>query len=86
MGQPVTLNERAWALVEGMVADAESLNILVQRLDNGALLLDCGVAAQGGYGKQGGVWVTPGQVEDLGPGGTFENGQGSGHWYGRRRG
>ncbi len=50
MGQPITLNERAWALVERMIADAEALNILVQRLDNGALLLDCGVAAQGGYG------------------------------------
>jgi len=43
-----TLNERAWHLADQMAANAASLRIAVQRGDNGARILDCGVTAPGG--------------------------------------
>ena len=46
----LSMNERAAALVDGLVADAEALGIEVRRLDSGARVVDCGVAARGGLG------------------------------------
>ena len=42
------MNERAAALVDDMVADAEALGIEVRTLDSGAQVLDCGVETRGG--------------------------------------
>ncbi|HEX2476621.1 MAG TPA: methenyltetrahydromethanopterin cyclohydrolase [Lacipirellulaceae bacterium] len=42
-----TLNERAWALCDAMVADAEQLGIVVSTLRCGTRLIDCGVKAPG---------------------------------------
>ncbi len=49
-GGPVSLsmNERAAALVDGLVADAEALAIECRTLDSGARLVDCGAQAPGG--------------------------------------
>ena len=44
----LSLNERAGALVDALVADAEALGIEVQTLDSGARLVDCGARARGG--------------------------------------
>jgi methenyltetrahydromethanopterin cyclohydrolase len=44
----VSLNERAGALVDGLVADAAALGIEVHTLDSGARLVDCGAEARGG--------------------------------------
>jgi methenyltetrahydromethanopterin cyclohydrolase len=44
----VSMNERAAALVGGLVADAEALGIEVRSLDSGARLVDCGAQAHGG--------------------------------------
>jgi len=38
----LSLNERAGALVDGLVADAAALGIKVHTLDSGARLVDCG--------------------------------------------
>jgi methenyltetrahydromethanopterin cyclohydrolase len=42
------MNERAGALVDALVADAEVLGIEVHTLDSGARLVDCGAQARGG--------------------------------------
>jgi methenyltetrahydromethanopterin cyclohydrolase len=44
----MSMNERAAALVDALVADAEALGIEVQTLDSGARLVDCGAQARGG--------------------------------------
>ena len=44
----LSMNERAGALVDAMVADAGALGIEVRTLDSGARLVDCGVRARGG--------------------------------------
>src|SRR5882757_4424196 len=42
-----TLNERAHALANAMVADAEALGIAVSTLDCGTRIIDCGVHSPG---------------------------------------
>ena len=44
----LSMNERATALVDAMVADAEALGIEVRALESGARLVDCGAHARGG--------------------------------------
>lgn len=44
----LSMNERAAALVDAMVADADALGIEVRTLDSGARLVDCGAGARGG--------------------------------------
>jgi methenyltetrahydromethanopterin cyclohydrolase len=44
----LSMNERAAALVDTMVADAEALGIEVRTLDSGARVVDCGAEARGG--------------------------------------
>lgn len=44
----LSLNDRAGALVDGLVADAAALGIEVHTLDSGARLVDCGAEARGG--------------------------------------
>ena len=44
----LSMNERAGALVDAMLADAEALGIEVRTLDSGARLVDCGAHARGG--------------------------------------
>ncbi len=44
----LSMNERAGALVDALVADAEALGIEVHTLDSGARLVDCGARARGG--------------------------------------
>jgi methenyltetrahydromethanopterin cyclohydrolase len=42
-----SLNERAWELCDAMVADADSLGIIVSTLGCGTRILDCGAKAPG---------------------------------------
>jgi methenyltetrahydromethanopterin cyclohydrolase len=44
----LSMNERADALVDALVADADALRIDARTLDSGARLVDCGVEAAGG--------------------------------------
>jgi methenyltetrahydromethanopterin cyclohydrolase len=44
----LSLNERALALAEKLIADAEALNVAVTTLPNGARLIDCGIDVAGG--------------------------------------
>jgi methenyltetrahydromethanopterin cyclohydrolase len=44
----LSMNERAAALVDALVAEADALGIEVHSLDSGARLLDCGAKARGG--------------------------------------
>jgi methenyltetrahydromethanopterin cyclohydrolase len=44
----LSMNERAAALVDAMVADAEAVGIEVRTLESGARLVDCGAHARGG--------------------------------------
>jgi methenyltetrahydromethanopterin cyclohydrolase len=44
----LSMNERAAALVDALVADADALGIEVRTLDSGARLVDCGAEARGG--------------------------------------
>jgi methenyltetrahydromethanopterin cyclohydrolase len=44
----LSMNERAVALVDALVADADALGIEVRRLESGARLVDCGARARGG--------------------------------------
>ena len=44
----LSMNERAAALVDALVADADALGIEVHSLDSGARLVDCGAKARGG--------------------------------------
>ena len=44
----LSMNERASAVVDAMVADADALGIKVRTLGSGARLLDCGAQARGG--------------------------------------
>lgn len=44
----LSMNERAAAVVDAMVADAEALGIEVRTLDGDARVVDCGVGARGG--------------------------------------
>jgi methenyltetrahydromethanopterin cyclohydrolase len=44
----LSMNERAAALVDAMVADADALGLKVRTLDSGARLVDCGAEARGG--------------------------------------
>jgi methenyltetrahydromethanopterin cyclohydrolase len=44
----VSMNERAAAVVDALVADAEALGIEAQILDSGARVVDCGAQARGG--------------------------------------
>lgn len=46
----VSVNRRAAAIVEQMVADAQALRIEVLRLKNGTQVIDCGVKTEGGFG------------------------------------
>ncbi len=43
----ISLNDRALAIVQHMIADAEALQLAVKRLDNGATVVDAGVDASG---------------------------------------
>ncbi len=43
------LNRRAAALADAMEHDADALRLGVTRLDNGARVIDCGIAAEGGF-------------------------------------
>jgi methenyltetrahydromethanopterin cyclohydrolase len=67
----LSLNERAGAVVDGMVADAEALGIEVRTLDSGARVVDCArgglqaglgfaAACMGGLGRVDPVPVTVG--------------------------
>ena len=47
-GGSLRLNERAVAIADAMVADAEVLGVVASTLENGARLVDCGVEARGG--------------------------------------
>ena len=42
------LNEHAAAIADAMAAEAEGLGVAVSSLENGARLIDCGIAAAGG--------------------------------------
>ena len=44
----MTLNQRANAIADRMAAEADALGVAVERLANGARVIDCGVAAPGG--------------------------------------
>jgi methenyltetrahydromethanopterin cyclohydrolase len=44
----LSMNERAAALVDALVADADALGIECRTLDSGARLVDCGARARGG--------------------------------------
>ena len=44
----LSLNQRALALVESLIADAEALGVAVHTLDNGTRLIDCGIEVPGG--------------------------------------
>jgi methenyltetrahydromethanopterin cyclohydrolase len=44
----LSMNERAVALVDALVADADALGIAVRTLESGARLVDCGAEARGG--------------------------------------
>ena len=44
----LSMNERAAAAVDAMVADADALGIEVRTLDSGARVVDCGTQARGG--------------------------------------
>jgi methenyltetrahydromethanopterin cyclohydrolase len=44
----LSMNERAAALVDALVADADALGIGVRTLDSGARLVDCGAEVRGG--------------------------------------
>jgi methenyltetrahydromethanopterin cyclohydrolase len=44
----LSMNERAAALVDEMIADAGALGIEVRTLESGARVVDCGAAARGG--------------------------------------
>ena len=60
----LSMNERAAALVDAMVADADALGIEVRTLDSGARLVDCGAAGPrrtaGRPGLRGGLHGRPG--------------------------
>ena len=47
-GGSLNLNDRAAAIADAMVADAAALGVVASTLENGARLIDCGVAAPGG--------------------------------------
>jgi methenyltetrahydromethanopterin cyclohydrolase len=51
------MNERAGALIDANVADADALGIEVRTLDSGARLVDCGVRTRGGL-QAGVVFAT----------------------------
>jgi len=44
----LSMNERAAALVDAMVADSDALGIKVRTLESGARVVDCGAEARGG--------------------------------------
>jgi methenyltetrahydromethanopterin cyclohydrolase len=44
----LSMNERAVALVDALIADADALGIEVRTLESGARLVDCGALARGG--------------------------------------
>jgi len=44
----LSMNERAAALVDALVADADALSIAVRALESGARLVDCGAQVRGG--------------------------------------
>jgi methenyltetrahydromethanopterin cyclohydrolase len=44
----LSMNDRAAALVDAMVADADALGIEVRTLESGARVVDCGAGARGG--------------------------------------
>src|SRR5206468_10235699 len=43
------MNERAWALADQMAGRAAELRVAVHALENGARIIDAGVAAAGGF-------------------------------------
>ena len=45
-----SLNERAWAIVDRMVAQGAELRVAARTLENGARVIDAGVDVPGGYG------------------------------------
>ena len=64
----VSMNERAAALVDALVADAEGVGIEVRTLESGARVVDCGARARGGL--QAGVGfaaVCMGGLGEIGP-------------------
>ncbi|MBV9944069.1 MAG: hypothetical protein JO262_18215, partial [Solirubrobacterales bacterium] len=44
----LSMNERAAALVDGLVVDAGALGIEVRTMERGARLVDCGANTRGG--------------------------------------
>jgi methenyltetrahydromethanopterin cyclohydrolase len=44
----LSMNERAGAILDGLVADAAALGIIVGTVDGGARVVDCGARARGG--------------------------------------
>ncbi len=44
----ISLNERAWSLVEGALAKADRLGLSAEVLECGSLVVDMGVRAPGG--------------------------------------
>ncbi len=49
-GTGLGMNDRAWRLVDDMVANAEALRVVVRTLPGGARLIDAGIDTPGGYG------------------------------------
>ena len=43
------LNQRAAALADAMAAEERALRVRVTELDNGARVIDCGIAVEGGF-------------------------------------
>lgn len=45
----ITMNDRAYKLAGQMIADAESLNIAVEKLESGATVIDAGIDVDGSF-------------------------------------
>src|ERR1700739_3172638 len=48
-GAGLGMNDRAWRLVDDMVANAEALRVVARTLPGGARLIDAGIDTPGGY-------------------------------------
>lgn len=49
-GTGLGINERAWRLVDDMVANAAALRVVARTLPGGARMIDAGIETPGGYG------------------------------------
>jgi len=49
-GAGLGMNDRAWRLVDDMVANADALRVVARTLPGGARLIDAGIDTPGGYG------------------------------------